>query len=64
MVSAGDWLVSSVGSFCPQGWLQLGPEIIHCQFVQGGQICCCIHQAAAVLLYHCNSVWSAPPPAR
>jgi hypothetical protein len=26
------------GSFCPQSRLQLGPEVTHCQFMQGGQI--------------------------
>jgi hypothetical protein len=34
----------------------------NCQFVQGDQSC--FHQAAAVLLFICSSVWLAHPPAR
>jgi hypothetical protein len=58
----GLWAV--FGSYCSQGRLQLGPEVNHCQFVQGGQIHCCFCQEAAVLPYSCNSGCSAPPPAR
>jgi hypothetical protein len=64
VVLPGDWLVLVFGSFCPQGKLQLGAEVTHCQFVQGGQSCCCFHQVAAVLPFSCNSVWSASPSAR
>jgi hypothetical protein len=55
----GLWAVFS--SLCPQGRLQLGPEVTHCQFVQGDHICCCFYLASP---YYCNSVWSAPPLAR
>jgi hypothetical protein len=41
----GLWAVFD--SFSPQGRLQLGPEVSHCQFVQGGQIWCCLHQVGA-----------------
>jgi hypothetical protein len=41
----------------------LGPEVIHCQLIQGSLICC-FHKVAAELPYHCNSVWSVLPPAR
>jgi hypothetical protein len=44
--------------------LQLGPVLAHYDFVQGGQIGCCFHQAADTLPYICNSNWSAPPPTR
>jgi hypothetical protein len=52
-----------LGFFCSQGRLQLRPEVTHCQFVQSDLICCCFHKAEAALPYHCNSVWSVPPPA-
>jgi hypothetical protein len=63
VVSSDDWLVIS-NWFLQQGRLQLGPEVTHYRFVQGGLMCYCFHQAAAVLPYSCNSVWSAPPPTR
>jgi hypothetical protein len=63
VVSPGDWLVSTIVSTCPQSKLQLGAEITHCLFVQGGQNCCCFHQVAAALPYSCNSAWLLPLPA-
>jgi hypothetical protein len=42
---------SYVGSFCPQGKLQLGPVVAHYQTVQGGLICCSFQKAAALLPY-------------
>jgi hypothetical protein len=50
------------GSFCPQGRLQLGPEVTHCQFMQSVQSCCFHHEAGE--LPYSNSVWLVPPPAR
>jgi hypothetical protein len=64
VVSPDDGLWAVFGSVCPLGRLQLGPEVTHSLFVQGGQICCCFHQVAAVLPYHYNSVWLVPTPAR
>jgi hypothetical protein len=63
-INSGGWGRAVFGSFSPQGRLQLGPEVTHCQFVQSGQVCCCLCQAAAMLPYSCNSVWSAPLLAR
>jgi hypothetical protein len=43
--------------------LQLEDEVslpVH----KGGQSYCCFHQGLAVLPFSCNSIWSAPPPAR
>jgi hypothetical protein len=61
--SPGDWLVSCIWFFLSTGQVATGAEVTHCQFVQGGQICC-FSQVTAVLPYHCNSVWSGPPPVR
>jgi hypothetical protein len=38
------------GSFCPQGRLHLGPEVIHCQFMQGVQNCCILPCSNCVAL--------------
>jgi hypothetical protein len=40
----GLWVV--FGSFCPQGRLQLGPEVTHCQFMQvfGAVVVCTMQQ--------------------
>jgi hypothetical protein len=43
------WIVFVI--FCPQDRLQLGPVVAYYQFVQGGPICCCFRQAAAVWPY-------------
>jgi hypothetical protein len=59
VVSPDDWLMSIIWFILyTQCRLQLQPEVTHFQFVQGGAICC-FCQAAAVLHYCCNSVWSA-----
>jgi hypothetical protein len=56
----GLWAV--FGSFCPQVRLLLGPQVTHCQFMQGIQSCCftrkqlCCPTAATV------SGWLLPQP--
>jgi hypothetical protein len=45
---AGLWAV--IGPFCPWGRLLLSSVITHFHLLQGGQICFCLHQAAAELL--------------
>jgi hypothetical protein len=39
------------GSFCPQSSLQLGPEVTHCQFVQGDQICVVFPGGSCIALH-------------
>jgi hypothetical protein len=63
MVLPGDWVVSSIWLLLSTGQLKLGPEVTHCQFVQGGYICC-FCQVPVILPSSCNSGLSALPQKR
>jgi hypothetical protein len=62
VVSSDSWLVSSIWFLLSTGQVVIGTCGMSLPVCAKWSICC-LCQVAAGLPYHCNSIWSVPPPA-